>query len=76
LRGSQRANLQASFPPAVRCRRSKVSAGKTTLEQNRHWWFNRQRELKATTKKTHNKKFAASAADIFSSGAGCARGTI
>jgi hypothetical protein len=61
LRGSHRASLQASFTPAVRCRRSKVSAGKTTLEQNRHWWFNRQRELKTTTKK-HNKQFAASAA--------------
>src|ERR1035437_8155648 len=45
-RGKPRANLQASFMPAVRAAVLKVSAGKSALEQARWWWLNQQRQLK------------------------------
>jgi hypothetical protein len=54
-----------AIPPAASCRRSKLGAGmkpaNLPLATARFRWFNRQRELKAKTKK-HNKQFAASAA--------------
>jgi len=50
-RGSHRANLQASFPPAVRAAVLKVSAGKSALEQAGRLRLNQQRQLKNTDQK-------------------------
>ena len=50
-RGSHRANLQASFPPAVRAAVAKYGAGKSALEQAGCLRLNQQRQLKNTDQK-------------------------
>ena len=45
-RGSHRANLQASFPPAVRAAVLKYGAGKSALEQAGRLRLNQQCQLK------------------------------